>query len=102
MLIVSTRQPIGVNATRTAVTDKIIASRELIAFNKILDATRPILRVNFGRNANAASEIFSGTAVVRRFEKNEKKERRKGRRMVRKRFSNKFVNAMKLDALSIL
>lgn len=81
MLIVSTRQPIGVNATRTAVTDKIIASRELIAFNKILDATRPILRVNFDEISVETQTLLPRYSLERRlfvdFKKMKKKKEEK-------------------------
>lgn len=77
MLIVSTRQPIGVNATRTAVTDKIIASRELIAFNKILDATRPILRVNFDEISVETQTLLPRYSLERRLFDFKKMKRKK-------------------------
>lgn len=77
MLIVSTRQPIGVNATRTAVTDKIIASRELIAFNKILDATRPILRVNFDEISVETQTLLPRYSLFVDFKKMKRKKEEK-------------------------
>lgn len=66
LLIVSIRQPIGVNATRTAVTDKIIASSELIAFNKILDvdrANRRYMRPDIARKFDEIS-IETGSEIT--------------------------------------
>lgn len=90
MLIVSTRQPIGVNATRTAVTDKIIASRELIAFNKILDATRPILRVNFDEISVETQTLLSRYSLERRLFVAFKKMKRKKKEKEEEWFENDF------------
>lgn len=90
MLIVSTRQPIGVNATRTAVTDKIIASRELIAFNKILDATRPILRVNFDEISVETQTLLSRYSLERRLFVAFKKMKRKKEEKEEEWFENDF------------
>lgn len=90
MLIVSTRQPIGVNATRTAVTDKIIASRELIAFNKILDATRPILRVNFDEISVETQTLLSRYSLERRLFVDLKKMKRKKEEKEEEWFENDF------------
>lgn len=90
MLIVSTRQPIGVNATRTAVTDKIIASRELIAFNKILDATRPILRVNFDEISVETQTLLPRYSLERRLFVDLKKMKRKKEEKEEEWFENGF------------
>lgn len=90
MLIVSTRQPIGVNATRTAVTDKIIASRELIAFNKILDATRPILRVNFDEISVETQTLLPRYSLEWRLFVDFKKMKRKKEEKEEEWFENDF------------
>lgn len=90
MLIVSTRQPIGVNATRTAVTDKIIASRELIAFNKILDATRPILRVNFDEISVETQTLLPRYSLERQLFVDLKKMKRKKEEKEEEWFENDF------------